>query len=100
METLVVAHAPEKVHEGPVALPFNPDEDDSSTLNPTPPPQRASAESRQPAKDAGPVLRIQPDITPKALHILGTVDTGSSAIALLDDEDLFLFQIVEKADVV
>ena len=41
MKTLLFANPPEKADEGPVALPFNPDENDPSALNPTPPRHRA-----------------------------------------------------------
>ena len=99
VKTMIIANAPEKVDESPVALPFNPDENNLPSLNPTPPTHRPSTESREPTEDAGPVLGIQTDVTPQALHILSTVNPGGPAIVLLDDEDFFLLKIVEQADV-
>ena len=96
-KTLVIANAREKPDESPVALPFNPDEDNAPALNPAPPPHRASAESREPTEHARSVFWIETDITPQAPHILSTVEPGGAAIVLLDDEDFFLHQIVKQA---
>lgn len=97
VKTLFIANVPEEPDEGAVALPFNPDEDDPPTFNPTPPPHRASADSRETAEYAGAILRIKTDITSQAPHILSTVDPSCSAIILLDDEQLLLLQVIQQA---
>ena len=99
VKTFIIANAPEKVDERPVALPFNPDEDNLPAVNPTRPPHPASTESRKPTEDADPVLGIQTNVTPQTSDILSTVNPGGPAVVFLDDEDLLLLKIVEQAGV-
>ena len=99
MKTFAIASVPKEPHESPVALPFDPDEDDAPALNPTRPPHRASTKPRDSAKHTRPILRIEADITPQAPYILGTVQPRGPARVLLDDEDFLLLQIVEQPNV-
>ena len=99
MKTFAIANVPKEPHESPVALPFDPNEDDAPALDPTPPPHRASTKPRDSAKHTRPILRIEADITPQAPYILGTVQPRGPARILLDDENFLLLQIVEQANV-
>ena len=96
VKTFPFADVPEKPHEGSVAFPFNPNQDNAPAANPT----RAhpvSTEPREPTEHAPPILRIEADIAPQPPHILNTVEPGGPGAVLLEDEDLFLLQIVRAA---
>ena len=98
-ETCVFANAIEEPRESSTALSFNPDKHDPPSLNPARPPHRASPEPGKPAKHPRSVFRIETDVTAQALYILSTVDAGGSAIVFLDNEDFFLLQIFQQANV-
>ena len=61
---------------------------------------RFSADLRDTAEYARPVLGIEAGVAAKAADVLGAVYPGRAARILFDDEELLLFQIVEEADVV
>ena len=94
MQTCVIANATEEPDESPITLPFDPHEHNAPPLDPTPPPHRVSADSREPAEHARPVLRIETYVTAQPLYVLSPVDPGGSAIVFFDDEEFLLLQIV------
>lgn len=100
VKPLVFANPAEKLYKRPIALSLDYDKDDASALDTTPPRHRDSPESRDAAKHACPIFGIEMDIAPQTSYVLGAVYPRGTAVVFFDDEDLFLLQFVEQADVV
>ena len=60
----------------------------------------SSADFRDTAEHPRPVLGIEAGVAAETAHILGTVHAGCAIAVFLDNEDLFLLQIVEQTDIV
>ena len=95
VQALVPAAAFQEPHESPFTLSLHPDEDDSPGLHRTVTPHPPSTDLGDAAEHAGAVLGIETSVAPKAANVLGTVHPGCSVPGLLNDEDLFLLQVVE-----
>lgn len=99
VKPLFVTAAPEELDKRPVALSFDPDKDDSPARYPRSATHGVLTDSRETAQHTRSVLRIEARIPAKPPDILGTVYAGCACGILLDDEDLFLFELVEETDV-
>ena len=59
-----------------------------------------STDLRNAAEHTRAVLRVEASVATQATDVLGSVHAGRAITGLLDDEELFLLQIVEQSDVV
>ncbi len=95
VQPMLVATALGKLCEGSLTLAFDSDEDYSSGLYGAATAHQCSTDLGDAAEHTGTVLGVETGVAPKTSDVLGTVHAGRAVTRFLDDEDLFLFQVVE-----
>ena len=100
VQTRFLAKVSQQPYEGAFALPLAANEDDRPGWDASASTHRRSAEPRNAAEHSRAVLGIETGVPTKSAYVLGAVNAGRTATVLLDDEYLFLLQVVEQSDVV